>query len=80
MGMFDTIHMTVACPVCKNETLMEVQTKDLDCELKDFNVGDNFILGKSRNLKFYEDLVLVMKELGEWESHYKPLPKGAFYC
>lgn len=39
MGMFDSINIDVKCPYCegKSET---VQTKDLDCVLQTYNVGD----------------------------------------
>ena len=39
MGMFDSINLTIKCPRCGKESLMEAQTKELDCALDVFVVG-----------------------------------------
>lgn len=39
--MFDSILMLVKCPFCGQTTQMECQTKDLDCRLYRWKVGDN---------------------------------------
>jgi hypothetical protein len=41
MGMFDSIFIKVKCPYCGEEKLRECQTKELDCELKRWDKGDN---------------------------------------
>lgn len=40
MGMYDTIYIKVKCPKCKGLSLTACQTKDLDCELNEYFVGD----------------------------------------
>ena len=41
MGMFDSIKMDIKCPFCGKITKnMEIQTKDLDCCLEVFRVGE----------------------------------------
>lgn len=40
MGMFDSIMMQVKCPYCGEEIERECQTKDLECILDVFRVGD----------------------------------------
>lgn len=40
MGMFDTIYLEVKCPKCGEESMMECQTKDLDCQLNEYFKGD----------------------------------------
>ena len=42
MGMFDSIKMNIKCPFCGKVTKnMEIQTKELDCCLEIFRVGDS---------------------------------------
>lgn len=38
--MFDSILMPVKCPKCGKEKERECQTKDLDCLLERFKIGD----------------------------------------
>lgn len=45
MGMFDTIYIEVKCPKCGEESIMECQTKDLECEMNEYFRGD-FVLSK----------------------------------
>lgn len=40
MGMFDSIYLDILCPVCKEITSMECQTKELDCDLLVYRKGD----------------------------------------
>ena len=40
MGMFDCIMLEVECPYCKEISMMEAQTKDLECILERWGVGD----------------------------------------
>lgn len=40
MGMYDSIYMNVKCPYCNIEEEQECQTKELDCTLSQFKVGD----------------------------------------
>lgn len=39
--MFDSIFMPIKCPFCGQTFEMECQTKDLDCRLHRWKVGDN---------------------------------------
>ena len=45
MGMFDTIYLEVKCPECGEESMVECQTKDLECELNEYFKGD-FVASK----------------------------------
>ncbi len=38
--MFDSIYLSVKCPHCQQNTLMECQTKDLECELTNYKLND----------------------------------------
>lgn len=40
MGMYDTMYLNVKCPYCGRVSEMDVQTKDLECDLNDYRVGD----------------------------------------
>jgi wobble nucleotide-excising tRNase len=40
MGMFDSIMLNVKCPYCGEEEVRECQTKDLDCYLDVYTLGD----------------------------------------
>jgi hypothetical protein len=40
MGMFDSIYLNVKCPYCEEESEIEAQTKDLECNLEVWKVGD----------------------------------------
>lgn len=40
MGMFDSIMLNTKCPYCDKEAVRECQTKDLDCNLDVYNIGD----------------------------------------
>ena len=55
MGMFDSIYLEVQCPYCKGKKLREVQTKDMEKELNNYEKGSKlqnpkklgFIIGLS---------------------------------
>ena len=40
MGMYDTLLVNVKCPECKTIKMRDVQTKDFECVLDSFSVGD----------------------------------------
>lgn len=40
MGLFDSVYLSVPCPACGETRERELQTKDLDCQLRVFRVGD----------------------------------------
>jgi hypothetical protein len=40
MGMFDSIYLEMKCPFCGKISEMEIQTKELDCDLNVWKVGD----------------------------------------
>lgn len=40
MGLFDSILLKVKCPKCKQENLIDCQTKDLGCGLQTYVKGD----------------------------------------
>jgi len=40
MGMFDSIYLKIKCPHCGIEQECECQTKDLDCELNVYRIGN----------------------------------------
>ena len=40
MGLFDTLWLEIKCPKCKTTETRKVQTKDFECCLNDFKVGD----------------------------------------
>lgn len=46
MGMYDSIRIDVKCPYCEEVSEVDAQTKDFDCELKVYKVGD--FLGDER--------------------------------
>ena len=52
MGMFDNLLVNVECPKCKRSKIREVQTKDFDCLLEHFNVGD-VVDGSIREIATY---------------------------
>ena len=45
MGLYDSIYLDVTCPGCGEESMMECQTKDLECEMNEYFRGD-FVLSK----------------------------------
>ena len=38
--MFDSVYLKIKCPYCGEKSMMEAQTKDLDCELEKWKRGD----------------------------------------
>lgn len=50
MGMFDSIYLEVQCPYCNNKKLREIQTKDLEKELNNYEKGDK--LQNSKKLEY----------------------------
>jgi hypothetical protein len=40
MGMYDSVMVKMICPYCGKSSNIEFQTKDLDCALDVFHVGD----------------------------------------
>ena len=40
MGLFDTLWLEIKCPKCKTIETRKVQTKDFECCLDAFKVGD----------------------------------------
>lgn len=40
MGCFDSINIEMVCPYCGKESLMEAQTKELECILKVWKLDD----------------------------------------
>jgi hypothetical protein len=40
MGMYDSIKIKLKCPYCGEVSEMEAQTKDLECYLNTYKVGD----------------------------------------
>lgn len=40
MGMYDTIHHSMKCPICKSNIEIEEQIKWADCLLGDYYIGD----------------------------------------
>lgn len=41
MGMFDSIYLDIKYPHCHQESIMECQTKELNCILENYSEGDN---------------------------------------
>src|ERR1700753_1956034 len=41
MGMFDSVIIKVKCPFCGQTSEMECQTKQLDCKLYQWKLGEN---------------------------------------
>lgn len=41
MGMYDSFYLPITCPFCGYVSEMDVQTKELDCSLKTFHIGDH---------------------------------------
>lgn len=71
MGMFDTVKLSIRCPNCGETSEMEAQTKELDCNLETWRVG-NFV---TRRLNWLTCLAScaqpackahVIKEHGYW--------------
>ena len=52
MGCFDTFVGTVECPHCKEKTQFDEQTKNYECLLQDFKIGDYIDKGNANY--FYE--------------------------
>lgn len=50
MGLFDTIHLEIECPYCGKTEERGAQTKDLECCLLDYKVGD-FVTDKLKYLE-----------------------------
>jgi len=40
MGVYDIFHLEIECPKCGNEFEIWAQTKSLDCQMKDYKIGD----------------------------------------
>lgn len=40
MGMYDSVKIKIKCPYCGEESEIEAQTKELDCTLEVWKVGD----------------------------------------
>ena len=41
MGSYDKIYLEVKCPYCGASKIREIQTKDLNCLLNNYKVGDS---------------------------------------
>jgi hypothetical protein len=41
MGLYDSIYLRVKCPKCKQENLLECQTKDLGCSMEEYFIDDH---------------------------------------
>ena len=46
MGMFDSFYLEVKCPHCGETSEMEFQTKQFNCQLDEWRVGDEFLSGE----------------------------------
>lgn len=55
MGMFDSIYINVVCPYCGEESEMECQTKELDCNLEVFRKGGHIRTDKYNSLDCVAD-------------------------
>lgn len=54
MGMFDSIKIKMKCPYCREISEIEAQTKDLECDLEVWKVGD-FVTNKLNYLECLSD-------------------------
>lgn len=41
MGMFDSVYAPLKCPNCGDDGEKELQTKDLDCYMHSYRIGDS---------------------------------------
>ena len=48
MGMFDRIYLIAKCPRCGDEGGKEFQTKDLNCDLNEYGIGDSVSITQYR--------------------------------
>lgn len=65
MGMFDSVYLNIKCPHCNNESEIECQTKDLDCNLEVWRKGDFVGTHKYNDLDCLASCQSV--ECMEWE-------------
>ena len=56
MGMFDTFLGTTQCPNCGSEVKLYEQTKNYECLMQDFKVGDDIDKG---NLNYFYEFEQV---------------------
>lgn len=78
MGMFDSIYMDIKCPRCGKTSNMECQTKDLDCSLNRYQVGDTVPTDQYRYL--HVNISCKSPECMQWEKdEYKGRVSGFGY-
>jgi hypothetical protein len=71
MGMFDSVRIKMKCPYCGESSIIEAQTKELECNLEEWKVGD-FVTDKVDHLVCIADCVqpkckeFVTKKNGHW--------------
>ena len=73
MGMFDTFLGTTQCPNCGSEVKLYEQTKNYECLMQDFKVGDYIDKG---NLNYFYEFEQVCPECEETFTVYAAIRRG----
>lgn len=60
MGLFDTFHGQVICPYCKQEQNFSDQTKEYECGMNDFLLGD--YIDKANQTYVYKTDAICLKD------------------
>lgn len=69
--MFDSFHLRATCPHCKEEHIIEFQTKQFECTLKGWSEGDSF---KSGDVEIFDGVIYNVfggcnsKKCNDWQT------------
>ena len=66
MGMFDSVWIDIKCPYCENTSLIECQTKAVECMLEVWHKGDNIGTNQFNYLDCHADC--HDKECVKWQD------------
>lgn len=65
MGMYDSVWLDIKCPHCGNESEIECQTKQLECNLDVWRKGD-FVTNEFNYLTCLADC--LSRECTDWQN------------
>ena len=89
MGMYDYVELNVKCPICGNTIINTFQTKDFDCVMDTYHLGDkvpancrfNYMrtyttCDHRREITKIEDELIFILIMGYWIEYEIPIIDG----